>query len=72
VILVVTNKMLLQLTESLILGHEVRIVLILLLVLSLLPLVLRLLPQNCLMIIYLLTQHCNLYVLGGGSRTRIL
>jgi hypothetical protein len=56
--------------KSLIMGLEVWIILVLfLLVLSLLSLVLNLFPQNWLMILCLLTQHCNLYLLGGWSRT---
>jgi hypothetical protein len=63
--------------KSLILGLEVCIILDLLLlvlsllslVLRLLPLVLQLFPQNWLMILCLLTQHCKLYLLGGWSWT---
>jgi hypothetical protein len=55
--------------KSLIMGLEVCIILVLLLVLSLLSLVLQLFPQNWLMILCLLTQHCKLYLLGGWSWT---
>ena len=56
--------------KSLILGLEVCIIFVLLLlVLSLLPLVLQLFPQNWLMILSLLTQHCKLYLMGCWSWT---
>jgi hypothetical protein len=60
------SKILLQLIEreSLLLGQEVRIGLVLLLmVLSLLPLVLRVLPQNFLLIIFCCAALVNMPVI---------
>jgi hypothetical protein len=51
-------------------GLEVWIILVLLLlVLSLLPLILHLFPSKLIDDTLLLMQHCNLYLLGGWSRT---